>query len=390
MSQYNFDEIIERQGTGAIKTDILKERFGEADLLPLWVADMDFRTPDFILQAIENRCKTGILGYAKTPDNYHPEVMQWLHRMHRWEIEKEWLDFIPGVVKGIAFCVMHFTQPGEKVIIQSPVYYPFRMVPENLGRTVVNNPLREENGQYSMDFDHLESIIDDDCKLLVLCNPHNPIGITWSKDTLQRLADMCLKHNILVISDEIHADLAIFGHKHIPFATVSEAAVQNSITLMAPSKTFNMAGVVSSYCIIPNPTIRRGFYHFLQASELNQMHSFAGIACTAAYAHGEVWMREMLSYVEENIRFVQQYLQENIPSIKAIIPQASFLVWLDCRAMNLSQKELVDFFVREAKLALNDGSSFGTGGDGFMRMNVGCPRKTLQIALERLRAKSKF
>ena len=385
MKQYNFNEPTNRRGTGAIKYDLLKERFGEADLTPLWVADMDFKTPDFILNAVEACCKNEILGYTMPPQGYHSAILHWLQQVHQWEVKKEWIDFIPGVVKGIALCTMHFTNPGDKIIIQPPVYYPFRAVPENMGRTIVNNPLIEENGAYKMDLEHLESIIDKDCKLLILCNPHNPIGITWHKETLQVLAEICARHNILVISDEIHADMALFGHRHIPFASVSETAKQNSITLMAPSKTFNMAGVVSSYCIVPNDSLRRDFFRFLSIIEINQMHIFAGITCQAAYLHGENWMRQMLSYVEENILFVRDYLQKNIPSIKAIIPEASFLIWLDCRELNLKQSELVSLFVNKARLALNDGATFGAEGEGFMRLNVGCPRTTLREALNSLK-----
>lgn len=384
MKQYNFDEIIERKGSGAIKTDLLKERFGADDLIPLWVADMDFKTPDFIRDTIEERCRQGILGYPTTPGNYYQEIIRWQERIHQWNVRQEWIEFIPGVVKGLALCTLHFTQPGDKIIIQPPVYYPFRTVPESMGRTIVNNPLKEKDGVYSMDLEQLESIIDKDCKLLILCNPHNPVGITWEKETLQDLAEICHRHNILVVSDEIHADMGLFGHKHTPFATVSEMAEQNCICLAAPSKTFNMAGVVSSYTIIPNDTIRRSFYHFLQITELSQMHTFAGIACAAAYAKGEDWMRQMLAYVEANIQFVDQYLKENIPEIKAIVPQASFLIWLDCRSLKLDQTQLAAHFVDKARLALNNGVSFGPGGEGFMRLNAGCPRKTLEKAMKRL------
>lgn len=386
MEQYNFDEVIERRGTGAIKTDLLKERFGEADLLPMWVADMDFRTPGFIMDAIRERCDSGILGYPSPPPDYRREIVAWQQKIHQWKVSEEWIEFIPGVVKGIALCVMHFTRPGDKIIIQPPVYSPFRAVPENMGRTVVDNPLKEKDGVYSMDLEHLESVIDERCKMLILCNPHNPIGITWSRETLQVLAEICARRNILVIADEIHADMALFGHKHIPFSSVSETAAQNNITLMAPSKTFNMAGVVSSYSIVPNEEIRRDFYHFLRVTELSQMHTFAGVACAAAYAEGENWLRRMLAYLEGNILFADQYLRENIPGIKAIIPQASFLIWLDCRELGLSQGDLVDLFVGKAKLALNNGVSFGSGGEGFMRLNVGCPRAVVRKALQQLSA----
>jgi cystathionine beta-lyase len=386
MKSYNFEEIIDRKGSGSIKTDALPERFGRSDLLPMWVADMDFRTPDFILDAIREVCNHGILGYVERPAAYCESIVQWILERHQWEIQAEWLQFLPGVVKSIAFCVSHFTQPGDKIIIQPPVYYPFRSVPEHLGRTIVNNPLQEIDGTYRMNLQHLRTIINSDCKMLILCNPHNPVGITWEKETLQELAEICVKNNILIISDEIHADLALFGHKHIPFATISGFAQENSITLMAPSKTFNMAGIVSSFCIIPNPVVRKDFFHYLKASELDQMHIFAGVATVAAYRQGAAWLQQMLAYVEQNILFVQTYLQQHLPMIKAIIPQASFLIWLDCRALGLSQKDLVALFVDKAKLALNDGSTFGLEGEGFMRMNIGCPQAIVATALERLKA----
>ncbi len=385
MKQYNFDEIIDRRGTGAVKTDLLKERFGNADLFPMWVADMDFRTPDFILESVKDRCNQGILGYSITPPSFYPAVRQWLHTIHQWDVCEEWLEYIPGVVKGLAFCTMCFTRPGDKIIIQSPVYTPFRTVPENLGRTIVNNPLREVDGFYQMDLEHLESVMDENCKMLILCNPHNPVGITWDKETLQNLAKICKRHNVLVISDEIHADMALFGHRHVPYASISDTAAENSITLMAPSKTFNMAGVVCSYCIIPDISLREKFFSFLQSCELNQMHTFAGVSCVAAYSKGEEWLHEMLAYVEGNILYAENYIRENIPGIRTIRPQASFLIWLDCRDLYLTQEKLVALFIDKAGLALNDGSTFGPGGEGFMRMNIGCSRKILEIALARLK-----
>ncbi|MDR2627654.1 MAG: PatB family C-S lyase [Dysgonamonadaceae bacterium] len=384
MQTYNFDEIIDRRGTGALKTDALSERFGRPDLIPLWVADMDFRTLDVILEAIRKQCDCGVLGYTVKYPGYDDALVRWMARKHQWTIQPEWISFLPGVVKGIAFCVTHFTKPGDKIIIQPPVYHPFRMVPEQLGRTIVNNPLKETGGIYRMDLQHLRSIIDNECKMLILCNPHNPVGICWDKDTLRELAEICAEHHLPVVSDEIHADLTLFKHTHLPFATVSEAARENSITLMAPSKTFNMAGVVSSFCIIPKPEIRESFFQYLRATELDEMHIFAGAATVAAYTQGEEWLRRMLAYVERNILFVQAFLQQHLPVIKAIIPQASFLIWLDCRALKLSQKALVSLFVDKAGLALNDGRMFGPGGEGFMRLNVGCPQSLIREALERL------
>ncbi|MDR1373253.1 MAG: PatB family C-S lyase [Dysgonamonadaceae bacterium] len=382
---YNFDEIIDRRGTGALKTDVLKQRYGRDDLMAMWVADMDFRCGDFIVDALKHRLEHGIFGYPSTPESFCSSVIDWVKRRHDWEVQKEWLSYVPGIVKGIAFCVMHFTSPNDKIIIQTPVYHPFRIVPEMHGRTVVRNSLIEENGSYRMDLEGLKRLIDSDTKALILCNPHNPAGITWNESTLRELAHICAERGIIVISDEIHADMALFGRRHIPFATVSEEAAQNSITFMAPSKTFNIAGIVSSYAIIPNPEIRRGYYHFLKASELNEASIFAYVATEAAYTHGDEWLRQMLKYLEENILFVDSYLKKNIPQIKAIIPEASFLVWLDCRELLLEQPELVSLFVDGAHLALNNGETFGTEGRGFMRLNVGCPRKVLEIALEKLK-----
>jgi len=385
MKKYNFDEVIDRMGTHAVKTDSLQRIYGREDLIALWVADMDFRCGDFIIDALTKRCQEGIFGYTKASKGYFESIIEWVKTRHQWEIKKEWLSYIPGIVKGIAFCVMKFTNPGDKIIIQPPVYHPFHLVPEGHSRQVVNNPLIEENGKYRMDLEGLKKIIDRDCKMLILCNPHNPIGITWDKETLQELAYICAENHILVVSDEIHADMGIFGHQHIPFAVVSQEAADNSITFMAPSKTFNIAGIVSSYSIVPNQRLRESFYQYLHASELDDGTIFAYTATEAAYKNGVDWMHQMLDYVQDNILFTDKYLKENIPQIKAIIPEASFLIWLDCRALELEQSELVSLFVDKAHLALNDGEMFGPGGHGFMRLNVGCSRTVLKQALEQLK-----
>ncbi|MDR0507472.1 MAG: PatB family C-S lyase [Dysgonamonadaceae bacterium] len=384
MKKYNFDEIIDRKNTGALKIDVLQERYGNSDLIPLWVADMDFRCGDFIIDAIKNRADNGIFGYTVPSQSYYDSIICWINEHHGWKIEQEWISYVPGIVKGIAFTILNFSSPQDKIIIQPPVYHPFRLVTQMHGRQVVNNPLIEENGWYRMDFDGLKKLIDKDCKLLILSNPHNPIGITWQRETLEELAELCYDRGVLVVSDEIHSDMALFGNQHIPFATVSEKAKENSITFMAPTKTFNIAGIVSSYSIIPNCRTRKSFYDFLQASELNEGTLFAYVATQAAYENGVGWMRQMLQYVESNIQFVDSYLKENIPQIKAFIPQASFLMWLDCRDLKLNQKSLEDLFVNKAGLALNSGEMFGKEGIGFMRMNIACPKTVLEKALERL------
>ena len=382
--QYNFDKIVDRAGSGDLKHCVLKERYGRDDLLPLWVADMDFETPQFITEALRKRLEHSLFGYTVVPEELWSTIIRWIQDHHGWEVERQWLTYIPGIVKGIGMAINVFVKEDEKVIIQPPVYHPFRLTPEGNGRKVVYNPLIEKNGTYEMDFEGLEEVVDDTCRLLILSNPHNPAGICWSKGTLQRLAHFCYEHNIIVISDEIHSDMAIFGNKHIPFASVSDEAAQISITFGAPSKTFNIAGIVSSYAIVPNDSLRRRFYTWLDANELNDPPLFAPIATIAAYQQGEEWRKQMLGYVEENSRFVEDYCQKHLPKIHVWRPQASFLVWLDCRTLSLSHDELIDLFVNKAHLALNDGAMFGIGGDGFMRLNVGTPKTILKEALQQL------
>ncbi|MDR0431431.1 MAG: PatB family C-S lyase [Tannerellaceae bacterium] len=385
MKQYDFDEIIDRRGSNCVKVDLLEERFGSADLIPLWVADMDFRTPDFIIEAVKKRGLHELFGYTFASNDYYKSITGWVKQTHGWDIPQVWVSYIPGIVKGIAFAVDCFTRPGDKIIVQPPVYHPFRLVPEAMKREVVNNPLKQVDGIYKMDFEQLESIIDEKCKLLILCSPHNPGGIVWPKETLSRLAGICAKHNILVISDEIHAEMVYPGHKHHPFPTVSETAASCSITFMAPSKTFNIAGIVTSYAIVPNDELREKFYSFLEARELKEGTVFAYEATQAAYTHGREWLGQMLRYVTSNAEFVSEFIKNHLPGIKVYQPQASFLVWLDCKGLNLSQEELVNVFVQKAGLALNDGSIFGVGGEGHMRLNIGCPRSILEKALNRLK-----
>ncbi|MGM9791655.1 MAG: MalY/PatB family protein [Candidatus Cryptobacteroides sp.] len=387
MGQYDFDCIIERRGTGALKTDALQQRYGNADLLPLWVADMDFATPPFIVDALKKRMEHPVFGYTVEPDDFWPSVQDWILEHHGWKVEREWLTYIPGIVKGIGMAINAFLAPDDKVIIQPPVYHPFRLVPQGNGREVVYNPLRENSdGSYSMDFGNLEQVCDDKCRMLILSNPHNPAGILWDKDTLERLARFCYSRGIIVISDEIHCDMALWGGRHIPFATSCKEAAQCSITFGSPSKTFNIAGIVSSYAIVPDKELREKFYGYLSANEYNDPPIFSPIATIAAFRNGEQWRKEMLEYVEGNILALEQYCRQYIPEIKPLRPQASFLVWLDCRALGLGHEQLVSLFVDKAGLALNDGEMFGQGGQGFMRMNVGCPRATLMQALEKLRS----
>lgn len=384
--QYNFDKIIDRTGTNDVKHVFLDKMFGRTDLTPLWVADMDFETPDFITDALKRRLEHSLFGYTANPEDYWPTIKQWIYDHHQWDVKTRWMTFIPGIVKGIGMAINVFVKEDEKVIIQPPVYHPFRLTPQGNKRKVVFNPLIENpDGSYSMDFDNLAKVADEKCRMLILSNPHNPAGICWDRDTLVKLADFCASKGIIVISDEIHCDMALFGHKHIPFASVSETAEQNSITFGAPSKTFNIAGIVSSYAIVPNNELRNKFYTWLSANELNDSTFFATIATMAAYKNGEEWRRQMLQYIESNILFIEDYFKQNIPAVKPLRPQASFLVWLDCRGLNLSHDALLDLFINKARLALNDGAMFGEEGTGFMRLNVACPRSILEQALSQLK-----
>lgn len=384
--KYNFGEITDRSGSHCVKLDRLKAVFGRDDLIPLWVADMDFLSPPAITEALTERTRHGIFGYTVDYEGYYRSIVNWLKNRHRYTVDRSEITFVPGVVKGFAFAIDTFTRENDAIIIQPPVYHPFRMVSQSLNRQIVNNPLKLQNGQYRIDFEGLEKIVrENDCKMLIFCSPHNPGGRVWNENELEQLAEICYDNHVLVVSDEIHSDLVLPGHRHIPFATVSEKARKNSITLMAPSKTFNMAGIVSSFAVIHNQEIRMRYMNYLAPRELNQGTLYAFVATEAAYNHGEEWLREAIAYIQGNIDFVDDYLKQNIPQIKAIRPQASFLVWLDCRELNLSQKELVDLFVNKAKLALNDGAVFGREGEGFMRLNVGTQLPIIEKALNNLK-----
>ena len=384
--KYNFDEIIDRRNTGAVKVERCKALYGSENVLPLWVADMDFRTPDFIFEAIRERCEHPILGYSMPPKEFYPSLMNWIKEHHQWEVKRQWVGFLPGIVPGLSFAVQSLTKPGDEVIVQPPVYYPFFHVVENNKRVVINNPVKTLNGKFEMDLEDLERKITPKTKLFILCNPHNPGGRVWDKETLTRLAEICTKHKIIVVSDEIHADMVLKGHKHTPFASVSEAAAQISLTFMAPSKTFNMPGLISSSYIIPNEELRKQFVGFLEASELTGGNIFAYAATVAAYEKGEEWRKQMLEYVQGNIDFVVDFLSKNIPQIKPMIPEASFLVWLDCEELGMETDRLFDFFAKKAGLGLNKGTTFGPGGEYHLRLNVACSRQILKKAMKQLSA----
>ena len=343
--KYNFDKVIDRSGTSAEKVEGLKHIWGRTDLIPLWVADMDFATAPFVTDAIRKRCENEVLGYTGKPDSYYNAIINWVKQRYDLIVTKEVINFVPGIVPGIGMAMNCFTQKGDKVMIQPPVYHPFAWVTTRNERTLVINPLKWENGMYRMDLDAFREQIKG-CKLFILCNPHNPGGVVWTEAELRAIADICYDEKVLVFSDEIHADLTLPPHTHRPFATVSEKARMNSVTFMSPSKAF--------------------------------------LSVEAAYSHGTEWLDQCLAYIQGNIDFVDEFLKKHAPKIKAIRPEASYLVWLDCRELELSQKDLNEFFVDKAHLALNDGEMFGKEGIGFMRLNVASPRCIIEKAMKQL------
>ena len=381
--KYNFDEVIDRRGTDSVKWDGLKSVWGQDDLTALWVADMDFRTPLFVMDALRRRLEHEVLGYTMACKEWSASICNWLQKHYQWTVKDEELTFVPGIVRGQALALLCFTQPGDRVLVMTPVYHPFFLVTERLGRQVVRSSLDLRDGHYHIDFDRLRRDVQG-CKVLILCNPHNPGGRVWTVDELRQIAAICHESGTLVISDEIHADLTLPPYKHHPFATVSDEAAHNSLTFMAPSKSFNMPGLQSSYAVTQDEHIRSRFQAFMEAGEFCEGHLLAYIGCAAAYTYGEEWLAQVLDYIKGNIDFTEHYLKEHIPAIGMIRPQASYLVFLDCRALKMTQVELEHLFVDKARLALNSGIMFGNEGEGFMRLNVGCPRSQLERALRQL------
>ncbi len=381
---YNFDEIIDRQNTDSIKYDLRKLIFGREDVLPMWVADMDFKTPDFIIESIKNRLNHPVLGYTLEPSGMDEAIMDWMKTRHGWDIRKEWIVSGPAVVPSMAVLVHAFSDPGDEIIVQKPVYFPFFRTITNHNRYILNNPLINKNGRYEMDLDDLNKKITPRTKMIFLCNPHNPGGRVWREKELKALADICLENNILIISDEIHSDLVLFGNKHIPTASINEDISRNTITCMSSSKTFNTAGLASAYMIISNLKNRRIYKEKLNDFHLN-IGNIAGLfAQEAAYRNGSEWLEQLLKYLEGNIDYLVDFMQKHLPSVKVMKPEGTYLVWMDFRDTNIDTKKLKKFIIDEAGLGLSDGFLFGEEGLGFQRLNLACPRSVLKKGLERL------
>ena len=381
----DFDKIENRRNTKSLKYDFAKKKGMPEDVLPLWVADMDFQTSSYIKEALNHYIQKGIFGYSEVQTSYFEIVRDWMKRHHEWNIEEKWLVKTPGVVFALAMAVRAFTNPGDHVMIQSPVYYPFSEVIKNNGRQVVSSDLvLKEDHRYHIDFKDFEKkLIENDVKLFLLCNPHNPVARVWTKQELEMIRDLCLKHSVMVVSDEIHADF-VFKGKHQVFANIKEAYKNITVTCTSPSKTFNLAGLQISNIIIADPKMRRAFRKEIQAAGAGLLNTCGLIACEAAYTKGEVWYEEMKKYVEANIQYTKEYVQKNLPGVTMIDHEGTYLVWLDFRKTGFSHEELEKKIIYEARLWLDSGAIFGNCGRGFQRINVACPRATLKEALKRI------
>lgn len=381
--KYDFDKPINRKGTSSIKHDALKHYFGRDSLLPYWVADMDFETPDFVREAVMKRAQHPVYGYTFRDDRFYDAIIGWMQRRHGWKVEKDWIVFSPGVVPALNLAVLAFTNPGQNVIVQPPVYFPFFRAVTDQGRNLVYNRLLTSDLHYTFNYDELEAQAAK-ANLLMLSNPHNPVGRSWTKDELEKLADICNHHDLIVISDEIHSDLVLPGHRHNVFAVLNEETVQRTITLHAPSKTFNLAGLSTAFAIIPSEALRKRFEQQIEKLHLGLGNLFGFEALIAAFNNGDEWLDQLLGYLAENVSFTRDYLANHLPEINIYPTEATYLMWLDFSHFKLSDEEFRSKMIDEAGLALSRGADFGPGGEGFMRLNVACTRATLREGLERM------
>lgn len=383
--KYDFDKVTDRRGTNCLKYDFAAERGKPADVLPLWVADMDFPTAAEITDRLETAVRHGIFGYSEGKDDYFSAVAGWYKKHFDWEVKRNWLVKTPGVVFAIAAAIRAFTKEGDAVLLQQPVYYPFSEAIKDNGRILINSPLKLVNGHYEIDFaDFEKKITEHQVKLFLLCSPHNPVGRVWEEWELRKIGEICLKHGVLVVSDEIHSDFVWPGHKHLVFASLSPEYADITITCTAPSKTFNLAGLQVSNIFISNPELRKDFRKAIAQTGYSQVNVMGLVACQAAYEEGEEWLSELKAYLYENLKFVRDYLHEHLPKVHLIEPEGTYLIWLDFRELGLTEEEREDLIVNKARLWLDSGAMFGADGEGFERINIACPRATLSQALTKL------
>ena len=393
MATYNFDKIINRKGTNCLKYDYAVERGKPADVLPLWVADMDFTVSEEITKSLHAAVDHGIYGYTQPKDAYYNAITNWMEKNHNWKTKREWIMKTPGVVFALGAAVKAFTKPGDAVLIQNPVYYPFTNIIRDNDRRVIDNTLvyekrvTEGKSQYSIDYEDFErKIVQENIKLFILCNPHNPVGRVWTREELQYLGEICLRHHVIVVSDEIHNDFVYPGFEHTVFANVDPRFAEFTVTCTAPSKTFNLAGLQISNIFISNETLREAFQKEIDKTGYDEPNALGAVACEAAYRGGQEWLDQLRAYLLENLNFLRAYLQEKIPQIHLVEPEGTYLVWLDCSELGISGKELDQFIVEKVGLWLDGGAMFGPSGADFQRVNIACPRATLELALDKLKA----
>lgn len=382
---FDFDKVIDRRGTNCIKYDFAKERGKAEDVLPLWVADMDFQTAPSILERLEKTVKHGIFGYSEGKEEYFQAVYEWYKKHFDWEVRREWLVKTPGIVFAISNIIRALTKEGESVLIQQPVYYPFGKAITSNKRKLVNNPLKLVDGHYEIDFEDFEKkIVENDVKMFVLCSPHNPVGRVWKEWELKKMGDICLEHGVIVVSDEIHSDFIWQGHRHLMFASLSEQYAQISVTCTSPSKTFNIAGLQISNIFIPNKKLRDAVRQELVCVGYDEMNIMGLVACQAAYEGGGEWLIELKKYIWENYLFLKEYCESRMPKLHVMELEGTYLAWVDFRDLGMTEEEREDLIVNRARLWLDSGAMFGTEGEGFERINLACPRKTLEQALRQL------
>ena len=382
--KYNFDEIIERRNTNCIKWDSAERTYGDKDIIPLWISDMDFKVPQEVVDAIKERADHGVFGYTRRSKESYEAVIGWMKRRYNWDIKKEWIKFAPGVVPGLNIIVEAYTKPGDEIIIQTPVYHPFYSIVKNNGCQIVENPLKSVKGRYEMDFDNLKKVISKKTKMIILCSPHNPVGRVWTREELVQLGNIALENNLLVVVDEIHGDLVYKPNVHTVFASISEEFADNSIICTAPNKTFNIAALKTANIIIKNKKLRDQYTLQFEKAFLEGPTVLGDVAQTAAYTHGEQWYEEMMEYLTENLEFTINFFKTRIPKIKVLRPEGTYLLWLDCSALHMNNEDLNDFFIKKCKVWFNNGESFGKAGTNFVRLNIATSRRVLREAYERI------
>ena len=383
--KYNFDEVIDREKNRSAKYDEREKKFGTRDVIPMWIADMDFRTAQPIIDAAKKKAEEGIWGYTSRPASYYEAVCGWQKRRNGWDVDPKMISFAVGVVPAMSSMVNVFTKPEDKVLIQTPVYSEFYDVTESWGRQVVESPLKEKDGVWSIDWEDFEKKAGE-AKMFFLCNPHNPLGIVWSREDLTRMCEICIRHQVLIVSDEIHSDLIFHGKKHIPTATLSEEIAAYVITCTSGTKTFNLAGIQAAAIVFPNQELKGVYDRFWVNLDIHRNNAFSSVIMETAFNEGEEWLEQLLEYISGNFDFIREYCREHIPQIKPNLPDATYLVWLDCRELGMSNEELKNFMIHKAGLGLNEGWSFGRSLSGYMRLNAACPRRVIEKALKQLEA----